>query len=196
MRNVLISRLKLSLCGAALLALIGCMGAENAQPKDKMPSRQVTLLDGTVVVRTPEGYCIDDTSTRNHTKAGFVLMAGCDGLMGLPSGTLVTPAILTVAAAVGPGGEDTDITPVTKTGEVLERHQMAGLNMVRVSDENRVPEGSDPRHWRGVMTVNGAVLALAVYGNSDVAGKQGKLLLQSLAKATQAASAGIPASRN
>ena len=161
-----------------------------------MPSRQVALLGGTVVVQAPEGYCVDDASTRNHTKAGFVLMAGCDGLMGLPSGTLVTPAILTVAAAVGPGGDNADIAPILQTGEVLERYQAADLHIVHVSDESRVPEGSDPHHWRGVMTVNGAVLALAVYGNGDVAGAQGKALLQSLAKATLAASAGAAVVRN
>lgn len=186
------SRQKLILCGAALMALAGCLPADGGQTQDRMPNRQAVLLGGAVVVQAPEGYCVDDTSTRDHAKAGFVLMAGCDGLMGLPSGTMVPPAILTVSALLPQDGQGADATAITRAlgeGEILDRGQSDGLSLIRVSDAKRVPEGSDPRHWRGAMAVNGAVLALAVYGNGDIADAGGKSLLQSLATATRTASA-------
>ncbi|MDF1802440.1 hypothetical protein [Thalassovita sp.] len=169
-----------------VLILSGCLpsGADKDTVQDAPPPRQAFLLDGRVVIPAPAGYCVDQASLRDQSRAGFVLIAGCDGLMGLPSGTLVAPAIMTVSVVLPKEGatETADIAHVLGDGEVLSRSEQNGLTLVQVENAALVPEGVAPRHWRGAMRLNGVLLTMAVYGDSSMPGPKGKALLNALAR--------------
>jgi hypothetical protein len=57
------------------LALAGLAGCDLALQDSGEPIRGMQLLDGAVVVQAPDGYCIDQGSSR--PLSGFVVMAGC-----------------------------------------------------------------------------------------------------------------------
>ena len=50
--------------------------------EDSPPVQSMALADGRVVVGTPEGYCIDERTSR--PRRGFVIMAGCALISGDP----------------------------------------------------------------------------------------------------------------
>lgn len=181
---------KLLALGVLAGLLAGCQFSAPTAPEGAIPPRQVSLLQGQVVVPAPQGYCVDRDSLKDHSKAGFVLIAGCDGLMGLPSGTMIEPAVLTVAALIPdqPLTEPPDIADTLVQGRVLERLEKDGLILVHLEAPEIVPEDSAPNHWRGAMQVNGAVLTLAIYGNGPIAGDRGADLLQTLARQIRVAS--------
>jgi len=169
----------------AVLVLSGCLpsGAGTGAGQDA-PLRQVSMLEGRAIIPAPAGYCVDNASLRDQSRAGFVLIAGCDGLMGLPSGTLVSPAIMTVSAVLPKegAGNAADLAHVLNDSEVLSRSEQNGLTLVQVENAALVPEGVAARHWRGAMRVNGVLLTMAVYGDSSMSGTKGKALLTSLAR--------------
>lgn len=180
---------------ACVPVLASCQLGQPSISTSNVPPRHVSLLEGAVQVPAPSGYCVDLNSLQDHRRAGFVLMAGCDGLMGLPSGTLIEPAILTVAAYVPdqPVQQSLDVAAALDGATVLERRQVGGLNMVRVQSSDMVPDDSAPEHWRGAMVLNEAVLTLAVYGNGAITNSAGAELLQVLARQiTQASGKGAP----
>lgn len=182
------------LLGVLLLAGSGCLPAAGDAPSQpSVPVRAVPLLEGRIVVQSPEGYCVDTASLKDQARSGFVLLAGCDGLMGLPSGTLVRPAILTVSALLsrqGPNAQD-DIAEAFEPQQILSRSSQGDLTVLHVQNADLVPEGSDSRHWRGNMVVNGAVLTIAVYGEGPIAKDAGKALLIKMAQLMRAASAKV-----
>lgn len=175
---------------ACALVLAGCQFGQPSISTSNVPPRQAPLLGGAVQVPAPQGYCVDPSSLKDHRKAGFVLMAGCDGLMGLPSGTMIEPAILTVAAYAPdqPAPEALDVVAALEGVTVLETRKSQGLTLVRLQSADLVPEDSAPEHWRGAMSVNGAVLTLAVYGNGAITKGAGAELLQVLARQIRQAS--------
>jgi hypothetical protein len=178
----------------ALLAcasvLAGCQIAPPSISTSNIPPRTMPLLGGRVVVAAPQGYCIDQDSLQDHRKSGFVLMAGCDGLMGLPSGTMIEPAILTVAAFLPdqPYKDPLDVARALEGIEVLDQREVGGMTVLHLHARDIVPEHSAAEHWRGAMVVNGAILTLAVYGNDAIAGEAGARLLQGMGQQIQTAS--------
>lgn len=164
-----------------VLCVAGCLPA-GTTGQDVAPKRLASLLEGRIQVPAPSGYCIDEASLRNHARAGFVLIAGCDGLMGLPSGTLVPPAILTVSALVPKSGEPQaqDMLRALEGTQILDRSEQGGLILVQVDDNDLVPEGSPSRHWRGAFQMGDVLLTLAAYGD-QASGAAGKALLSDLA---------------
>lgn len=166
-----------------LMALAGCLPSGPSKGDDPKPIRQIALLEGRVQVTTPQGYCLDPASLRNHARAGFALIAGCDGLMGLPSGTLVAPAILTVSALLPRDGapDPQQMLNALDQATILSKSTQNGLLLVQVEDPDLVPEGSPARHWRAAMVQGDALLTLAAYG-SQISEAQGKALLIDLAR--------------
>lgn len=181
---------KAMIWGGLTVLFAGCQLSKPAPPVGDIPPREVSILQGRLVVPAPSGYCVDQDSLKDHSRAGFVLIAGCDGLMGLPSGTMIEPAVLTVAALIPdqPLTEQRDIADTLMQGRVLGRQEKDGLIMIHLEAPEIVPADSAPNHWRGAMQVNGAVLTLAIYGNGAIAGDRGADLLQTLARQIRVAS--------
>lgn len=186
----------------AFMGLTGCLadfdllaagnGAKRAVARDVM--RTVSLYDGEVVVRGPDGYCIDRKSMRKSKSNGFVLLASCESLSGV-RGHEVEPVIMTLAVLPGQTSVGTptaaeiarSMTPVP----VVKRMDFDDLSLVQFATggENALPNG-DPRHWRGAMVLNGHLIGLALYARkgSAVAGNDGSEMLVELARKTRASS--------
>lgn len=182
-----------------LFGLSGCLasnlpglGTGSSAPRDV--TRTVTLYDGDVVVRGPQGYCIDRKSLRNRAGQGFVMLASCEALSGV-RGDGVEPVIMTLT--VLPGQADaTRPSAAAVAGslpgvQVLDTVEEDDISLVHfASGGDQALAGKDPRHWRGAMAVNGHLIGLALYGRqgSAMAGTEGKGLLRALAQNTKLSS--------
>lgn len=179
-------------CMVAMAFLAGCLPGGQAQtPAGAKAVRSAELLQGRIGIKAPTGYCVDTSSLRNHPRTGFVLIAGCDGLMGLPAGTLVKPAILTISALVprDGGAEPQDMLRALNPEAILSQSEQNGLLLVEVENADLVPEGSAAHHWRAAMVQNEALLTLAVYGDQSIGTGRGKALLTEAAAKIRSASA-------
>jgi len=196
--------------GGALLPLMGCFGPDTgalsflASGNEKTQVardvlRKASLLGGDVVVRGPEGYCVDRRSLRHSDTSGFALLASCESLSGV-RGQPVEPVLMTVSVA--PGGPEvqrpgaTEIAALMAPAQVLAAHEDAGLALVNfASGGDKVLPGGDARHWRGGMVVNGHLVGLALYARKGgvMAGGDGRRMLTELARSIRRASPDRPA---
>jgi hypothetical protein len=185
--------------GACLVVLPGCFGEERGAlgflssgkedknaPRDVL--RKVELYDGEVVVRGPDGYCIDRKTMRRQSTAGFVLLASCESLSGV-RGSEVEPVVMTVSVLPDTAGlprpSPADVARSLRGAEVLKAHQVGEVAMVQFATGGAgILAQGDPRHWRGAMTLNGHLLGFALYARrgSDLAGEEGRAMLSELAR--------------
>ncbi|SEQ15442.1 hypothetical protein [Thalassovita taeanensis] len=190
-----VSRLVLGVAFSA--ALSGCLANEDgmsfAQHPDELTVlHRAPLASGAVVVVPPTGYCIEKKSLREKPGGGFALMAACAELTGQVSGVLVEPAILTVAvvdrASTTSQPNVEEIAAALGDRKVLQRINGDGLAVVQVVATEALSQTGDPRHWRGMMIINGKMVGLALYGakNSAVTGEPGLVLLMQLAEQIRA----------
>lgn len=156
--------------------------------------RKASLMAGDVVVRGPEGYCIDRRSLRLKRDGGFALLASCEALSGV-RGEAVEPVLMTVSVLPGAPGVARpgagEIAALMAPAEVLAAHEDVGLALVHfASGGERALPGGDARHWRGGMVVNGHLVGLALYARkgAKMAGTQGRGLLIDLARGIRRAS--------
>ncbi|MEL6648769.1 MAG: hypothetical protein AAFQ05_13965 [Pseudomonadota bacterium] len=187
------------LAATGLFGLCGCLGSDFSSfaaggDVERNVIRTTTLYHGDIVVRGPEGYCIDRRSLKDRTAQGFVMLASCEALSGV-RGQAVEPVIMTLT--VLPGKADT--TPPTATEiaasmpgtQVIKAVEGEGLSLVHfASGGDQALAGKDPRHWRGAMAVNGHLIGLALYARQGgkMAGDDGQSLLTRLAVNTKSAS--------
>jgi len=193
------------LLGGLLLPLMGCFGPDTgalsflASGNEKTQiardvMRKASLLGGNVVVRGPDGYCVDRRSLRRSDTSGFALLASCEALSGV-RGQPVEPVLMTVS--VQPGDAETarpsavEIAALMAPAQVLATHEDADLALVHFASggDGALP-GGDARHWRGGMVVNGHLVGLALYAREGgaMAGGDGRGLLTELARSIRRAS--------
>ena len=183
--------------GACLGALSGCLGEDSgalsflSSGKDENVARDVLrtveLYEGEIVVRGPEGYCIDRKTMRRQSTGGFVLLASCESLSGV-RGAEVEPVVMTVSVLPDTGGlprpKPADVARSLRGAEVLTTHEVGEVAMVQFATggEGILKQG-DARHWRGAMTLNGHLLGFALYARkgSKLAGDEGRNMLSELA---------------
>lgn len=190
---------------AAALPLAGCFGPDSGAlsflssggekavvQRDVL--RKTSLMEGDVVVRGPEGYCIDRRSLRLKRDGGFALLASCEALSGV-RGEAVEPVLMTVSVLPGAPGATrpgaAEIAALMAPAEVLATHEDAGLALVHfASGGEQVLPGGDARYWRGGMVVNGHLVGLALYAREGgkMAGKGGRRLVSDLARGIRRAS--------
>lgn len=153
------------------MMLAGCL-AMTGGPSGVPVLREATLAGGAVVLKPPPGYCIDARSFSDRPGGGFALIGSCASLTGEAAGVLVEPAIITISAS--PAQDDAVATDSRAFQTALGRGRILkaisrndGLSLLQVEGGSRVPPSADPRHWRGLMTVQGQVLGLALYAGID-----------------------------
>lgn len=135
----------------------------------------VTVLDGTVSVTGPAGYCVDETATRESDNEAFVLIVRC-------SATHRNSPILsaTVTGFSAPG--TTDSGNLERLGQYLGtsagRAQLSrsgdaddvridaalvedGALWLRIHDQAN-PDTFDPAYWRAILPVADRVVTLSV----------------------------------
>lgn len=169
--------------------LSGCLSvgpAENG-PRDTVQHR-AALAGGEVIVAAPQGYCVQKSSLKARKSGGFALVAACDQLTGFVSGYQVDPVVMTVSALprIGnaPEPSASEVAKALGDRQVLRRLHGDGLTVVQVVDPEVPSVESDPRHWRGIMVINGYIVGLALYGAKDspATGEKGLTQLMWLAE--------------
>lgn len=151
--------------------------------------RKRKLAAGDVVVKAPDAYCVDPSVV---TSDSFALLAECGTLNNTPAIHAEDRGVMTVSvsAAFPPEALPEDMSPFLGDGQTFES-DIKGLTIKRIDAGETSPlPGSDPKHWRGAMQINGHVVTFAVYGPPEgtALDAHGKYLIEQLAKNTQSAS--------
>ncbi|MGR3453914.1 hypothetical protein [Pseudooceanicola sp.] len=198
--------------GAALMALAACLeapqgGGENLFAVVSTVSRpvgdplpQAPIAGGDLLIRGPEGYCVEGRSLRNQASGGFALLASCHVMTGGKQNVPVSPVVMTVSASrAEPGQAVPDRAALARAfapAQVLTGSTVRGISMVQLASggEAAVPD-ADPKHWRGAMELNGYLVLLAVYGpeGSYAADKGGGAMIVELGQALRGARPARPA---
>jgi hypothetical protein len=172
--------------------LAGCL-ATTGGPSGVPVLSEAELADGAIVLKPPPGYCIDARSFSDRPGGGFALIGSCASLTGEASGVFVEPAIITISVSPAENGTVTTDSSTFQTalgrGKVLRAiNRDDGLSLLQVEGGARVPPSADPRHWRGLTSVQGQVLGLALYAAADspMIADQGMRMMVTLADAIRA----------
>jgi len=198
--------------GAALVALAACLEAPQggggslfavvstvSRPVgDPLP--QAPIAGGDLMIRGPEGYCVEGRSLRNEASGGFALLASCYVMTGGKQNVPVSPVVMTVSASrAAPGQAVPDRAALARAfapARVLTGSTVRGITVVQLASGGAaaVPD-ADPKHWRGAMELNGYLVLLAVYGpvGSYAADTGGGGLIVELGQALRAARPARPA---
>jgi hypothetical protein len=173
---------------------IGGLGLLESESDKATAIHELPLYGGDVVVRAPNGYCVDMAHVTRRPAATVAPLASCSSLTG-EGFSPVEPAFMTVSVlskrtrAEQPRAAD--LAATFAPAEVTAVEDGDGVALVRVSDggQSRLPEG-DPRHWRGAMEINGHLVGLALYApsGSDLTGAAGRRLVLALAESLREAS--------
>ncbi len=168
--------------------------------------RTMSLFDGAVRVRGPEGYCVDAGASSART--GFTVLAACarvseapllpdlDGLLtvqiGEPGSAVVAGNEATLAALLA---EEAGRAMLSDSGgatavQVHETVSEAGLVVVRFADGGaRAMEGTEGPGWRAFLDVAGrsAVISLRPFTAVPLTAARGEALIRAAAAALRAA---------
>lgn len=195
-------RVRVAACLAATIFVPACIGETGTgalgllSPKEEVTKaqRELSLYRDRVVVRAPDGYCVDTAHVTRRPVATVVPMATCSSLTG-EGYAPVEPALMTVSVlprrvnAQQPSAAD--LAAMLEPAEVTATEDGDGVALVRVASggQSRLPEG-DPSYWRGAMEINGHLVGLALYGRSgsDLSGRAGRRLILDLAETLRDAS--------
>lgn len=169
--------------------LAGCL--DTAGTSSDVPAlREAEMAGGTIVIKPPRGYCVDPRSFRDRASGGFAIVGSCASLTGEATGVFVEPAIITISTTPAVEGEVSTDSRAFQTalgrGQILRAiNREDGLSLLHVNGGARIPPSADPRHWRGLMALNGQVIGLALYAATDssMTGDAGMRMMIALADA-------------
>ncbi|MDA7427799.1 hypothetical protein PGB28_04955 [Primorskyibacter aestuariivivens] len=160
---------------------------------------RATLGGGDVILRGPDGWCIEPSSLRSRTSDNFASLAGCHALTQGASGTPVPYGILTVAVSAPRAPGDVDVQQALRQAvsdqPLISTSIEDGVALVHLAPErSATAEGLGDPHWRGVFVQGRRVVMLAAYGpeNGAISGKDGGRLLLDLAGSIRASSPDLP----
>ncbi len=220
--------LRVCVMGMALLGLAGCDTVTNrvtdgiaaiSGPGDSTTAgiRTLSLLNGDVRVRGPEGYCVDQSAS--NARRGFSVMVGCavltdeaaimprlDGLITVQFGAENTASVAGneeafaafLASDAGRGllSQGGDAATISEIATVTDN---AGV-LVRFTDAaGPAFEGTDGPQWRGFMDVNGrltTVSALSFARNPLTRAQAERLLIVAMTELAEVNGAARDADKN
>jgi hypothetical protein len=168
------------LAGAAILLTVSAGHGHVARKSvlrgtERSPlSTRIAVLDRTVVITAPDGYCIDDTATRSDRQGALVLLASCQALSGDPGDpTPWRPGVLTASVnGHAPGsappsdGElssffasDRGLSALARSGNpdtirVGESYARDGAYFIHAREIANSPVMGG-QSWRAIFSVNG-----------------------------------------
>lgn len=163
------------------LMLAGCFESESlsrASNRDsEVPSgpAAVTVLDGSVIVAGPAGYCVDDTATRESDSEAFVLLVRCAPtrrnspilsatVTGMMAPGSADPANLSrLGAFLDTRGGRMQLSRRGNAGDVSIVHTQVedGALWLRIEDSGN-PDTFEPGYWRAILPVSDRVVTLSV----------------------------------
>ncbi|MGB7319568.1 MAG: hypothetical protein WBC85_16515 [Planktotalea sp.] len=193
------------LCSASLSACSNSNGAGfSFAPKSEQESRaevtgpvvpsttHTTLARGSIRLKAPKGYCIDETSISNGLQGSSAMLARCSSLNG--KGADAGVAVMAVSVSPRRGADASaptiqDLTSAAAPNKVLQHVQKGNLALVQLaSGGNEVLVPASPVHWRGATTLDTRLILLSLFApeGSALTGNDGATLLASLAKGISA----------
>lgn len=174
-----------------VLGLGGCLSENASRGAD--PLDRAELAGGQVVVVGPPGYCVDRGSLDARPSGGFALIGACAALGGAGPGE--EPVVMTVQVQRRPSRQEPPdaqaLAAAVAPLRVLAREDRDDISLIQLAEggDTALP-GSDPRHWRGAMMINGHAVALSLYApeGSSATGRGGRARLIALSEAILEAS--------
>lgn len=192
---------------ALLILLTGCEAGLETRG-----IRTLSVLDGAVSVRGPEGFCVDQQSSR--AEAGFAVLAGC----ALVSDATVMPShegLITVqiggSDSAGVAGAESELAGLLRTAQgaallsasgdpatvqVRRVDRADGVVVVRFSDAApAATPGLERLEWRAFLDIKGRLTTISLRGfdRAPLPAEQGLRLLSQAIGALRAANAPPPA---
>lgn len=179
------SRARLAAALAAGLALLaGCFETEamsRVSPRASVAGPgSVGVLEGSVTVAGPDGYCVDQSATRETDSHAFVLMRRCRAGRGPAPVLSVTVTDMRVPA--GDRLEQLDglasfLATEAGRGQLSRRGRASDVQIARIEQRDDAlwllltdtgnPEGFDPDYWRVVMPLAGRLVTLSAMSLQD-----------------------------
>ena len=153
--------------------------------------RKARLARGKIIVAPPAGYCVDGDSLKDRG-AGFALVAPCSLLTARAQANDVLPALMTVATNRGKDlPTASELASELPDATIIDAIDGKGITLLHL--DGAVPgimANADSRHWRGVISVNGHLVALGLFAEngSPLTGKEGIVAISTLAENIRAQS--------
>ncbi|MEN8888304.1 MAG: hypothetical protein ABF243_05475 [Celeribacter marinus] len=143
----------------------------------------VTFAHSGIVLRGPDGYCVDTPSLRDEATTGFALMANCDALKGRTLSADDAPlAVLTAsisAPASSPAVADPDVlaaffatdsgrAALARSGQssdvtLIDSYARGYAYYIHALDRSPNPMGAfSHEYWRAVALIKGRIVTLTV----------------------------------
>ncbi len=169
------------------MALAGCLllsACFEAEPLNRAADRlglaargpaTVSVLDGTMTVAGPDGYCIDEEATRESGSEAFIFFARCRP--GLRASPVLSATVTALAGAGSASAEDlgrladfldgqTGRAQLSRRGRaedvrIDETLIQDGALWLRIRDAGN-PEALHPAYWRAILPVGERVVTLSV----------------------------------
>ncbi|MFA3919211.1 hypothetical protein [Ruegeria hyattellae] len=184
----------------AVLTLVLLAGCDElvAPQQDHVLPRSVVLAGGDVVIRAPNGYCVEQRSVRNGSSNSFALLARCDALGAGAGKNAQGLALITVTTEARADAVQPDARALTRSAAPAQpsaTRSYGGMPVIRFDETSHRVRGASPQVWRSGFVANGHVVALALYAEegSLMLGDRGARLLSELARRTRVASANAKA---
>lgn len=172
----------------------GLLSGSDRQEKPKALS-EATLGNGDVILRGPDGWCIEPASLQARRGDNFASLAGCHALTQGASGAPVPYGILTVAISAPRLPGDVDVQQALRQAvsdqSLISTRIQDGVALVHLRpNRNASAEDLGDPHWRAVFVQGRRVVMLAAYGpeNGAIANDEGGRLLVALARSIRASS--------
>jgi hypothetical protein len=136
------------------------------------------VLNGALTVAGPDGYCVDEASSRESGQNAFVLLRRCRGSRGPVLSVTVTdmrvpPGDRTaqmdgVAAFLSTDAGRSQLSRRGRAGDVTidEIGLNEGALWLYMTDAGN-PEGFEPGYWRAVLPLAGRLVTLSAMSLSD-----------------------------
>jgi len=163
---------------AALALLAGCFenaALDRAAMQASGPATQdsVGVLDGSITIAGPEGYCVDPQATRETDQQAFVLLVRCAGPqvqpvlsvtvtdLRVPPGDPVLQLEQLVAFVLSEAGRGQLSRRGRSSDVVVSAHRIDdGALWLDLTDAGN-PEPFEARYWRVVMPLAGRLVTLS-----------------------------------
>ncbi len=174
---------------ALLFSLAGCGGFDAGGGPglfaQKAPEK-ARVVQNTVTIAGPRGYCVDTTATRDDARGAFVLLASCASISGSARQPKPDhPAILTATVAAEESGRpiadstdrlkafftsDAGRAALSKNGKaesvtVLSTSANDGVFYLHARDKSgALVSGAGEDYWRAMLDVKGRVVSASLVG--------------------------------
>jgi hypothetical protein len=177
-----------------LLGLAACQPGAGLSTLGMAAQKPVTVLNGSLRVAGPKGYCPDPATVAEADDSAVVFLGRCAAENG------VRPAVLTVSAgaagsgiAMASGGESLAAFFKTDAGRATLARSGRARDITlgtALADGDlflmRIEDRSEGVYWRGMLALGGRLVSISATG-PDLPPPDGRILVETTATALQRA---------